>query len=170
MREISKCRRYSCPCVQKKETWGLGKQLHTSFLSALHSGQWSASFHCHFITNERILNYPANKRLGDSQTQPGWLPLATAQQFNGHISQSLDPESIKIFCLKKVCINKNTFANLTHSDTDFVFPSKPSLICHFDKICGPGFLQYQHGVSVTSSVKRLSLTQNSSSVWDKIFI
>ena len=62
--EISKCRTYSCPCAQEQETWGF-------LFPALHGGQWSASCHGHFTTNERSLKYPVNKRLGDSQTQPG---------------------------------------------------------------------------------------------------
>jgi len=64
VRKISKCRRYSCPCAQEQETWGF-------LFSALHGGQWSVSCPCHFTTNERSLKYPVNKRLGDSQTQPG---------------------------------------------------------------------------------------------------
>jgi len=64
VREISKRRRYVCPCAQEQGTWGV-------LFPALRGGQWSASCHGHFTTNERSLKYPANKRLGDSQTQPG---------------------------------------------------------------------------------------------------
>jgi len=57
--------------VQEQETWELEKQLHTLLFSALHGGQWSASCHGHFTTNERSLKYPVNKRLDGSQTQSG---------------------------------------------------------------------------------------------------
>ena len=68
MHESSKSRRYSCLFVQKQETWGLDKQLHTFLFPALHSGKWSASCHGHFTTS---LKYSVNKRLGGSQTQSG---------------------------------------------------------------------------------------------------
>jgi len=71
VRESSKSRRYSCPCAQEQETWGLEKQLHTFLFPALHGGQWSASCHGHFTINERSLKYPVNRRLGGSQTQSG---------------------------------------------------------------------------------------------------
>jgi hypothetical protein len=54
----------------------------------------------------------------------GKLPLATAQQFIGHTSQSLDPESNILFCLKEECSNKNTSENFTYSERAFVFPNK----------------------------------------------
>jgi len=57
----------------------------------------------------------------------GKLPLATAQQFNGHALQSLDPESNILFCLKEDCSNKNISANLTYSERAFVFPNKTML-------------------------------------------
>jgi hypothetical protein len=57
----------------------------------------------------------------------GKLPLVTAQQFTGHTSQSLDPESITLFCLKEACSNKNLVVSLTESETAFVFPNKTML-------------------------------------------
>jgi hypothetical protein len=57
----------------------------------------------------------------------GKLPLATAQQFNHHTPQSLDPESNILFSLKKACSNKNMFASLTYSETAFVLPNKTML-------------------------------------------
>jgi hypothetical protein len=57
----------------------------------------------------------------------GKLTLATAQQFIGHTSHSLDPESNILFSLKEACNNKNMSANLTYSETAFVFPNKTML-------------------------------------------
>jgi len=59
--------------VQEQETRGLEKQLDTFLFSALHGGQWSASCHGHFTTNERSLKYPVNKRRCGSQTQSGYF-------------------------------------------------------------------------------------------------
>jgi len=42
-----------------------------NYVKALHGGQWSASCHGYFTTNERSLKYPVNKKLGGSQTQSG---------------------------------------------------------------------------------------------------
>jgi hypothetical protein len=50
------------------------------------------------------------------------LLLATTQQFTGHTSQRLDPESITKICLKKACSNKTCLK--TCSETTFVFPNK----------------------------------------------
>jgi hypothetical protein len=63
------------------------------------------------------------------------LPLATGQQ-----TQSLDPESIILFCLKEDCNNKNMFVSLTHTERKFVFQNKNMLYCHFDKIYSSGFI------------------------------
>ena len=78
------------------------------------------------------------------------LPLATAQQFIGHTSQSLDSESIILFCLKEACNNKNMFVSLKYSETEFVLQNRNTFICHFEKINCPAFIIW-HDASVTSS-------------------
>ena len=78
------------------------------------------------------------------------LPLATAQQFIGHTSQSLDSESIILFCLKEACNNKNMFVRWNTLKRNLFFKIETRFICHFEKINCPAFIIW-HDASVTSS-------------------
>jgi hypothetical protein len=57
--DIRKGRRYSCSCVQKQETWGPEKQLHTFLFSTVHGSQWPYSCTDHCTANKRI-KWPMN--------------------------------------------------------------------------------------------------------------
>jgi hypothetical protein len=90
--------------------------LSTTWWSIVRFISWS------LYTNERSLKYPVAVWFPDTAWML-WrrkLPLATAQQFTGHTSHSLDPESVIIFCLKEASSNKS----FTFSKTAFVFPNE----------------------------------------------
>jgi hypothetical protein len=87
------------PLLQWRHTGTANLSLHTLLTSALHEGEWSASWHTHF-TQGRSWCYPLNRRLGgpSSWSESFWdevnlSPLA------GFERQTIKTSAWSLYCL-----------------------------------------------------------------------